>query len=122
MKTYVKIYGPPLMEALRELEKIATKMPKITHYHFLVGYTGAFSTTSVTMGQPYPPDTAFLGTAADAEKVTHPVISKFGHTLGEYDFFFEWKEDPTWDEICGLISNIDKAFTTLGCKYTLTSK
>jgi hypothetical protein len=50
------------------------------------------------------------------------VISKSGHALGEYDFFFEWKEDPSWDEMCDLISKIDKAFTKLRCKYTLTTK
>lgn len=122
MKTYVKIYGPPLMEALDELQKIATKMPKITHYHFLVGYSGAPSTQSVTMGEPYPADTALVGATAAAEKVTHPVISKSGHTLGEYDFFFEWDEEPTWNDMRELISKIDKVFSKLGCKYTLTSK
>jgi hypothetical protein len=122
LKTYVKIYGPPLMKALGELQKIAGKMPKITHYHFLVGYAGG----------PFPTAGGIEGLSADAglppgatsspEKVTHSVISKSGHALGEYDFFFEWKEDPSWDEMCDLISKIDKAFTKLRCKYTLTTK
>lgn len=115
MKTYVKIYGPPLKEALDELQKIAGQMPKISHYHFLVGYAGAPVTPTV-MGEPYPTAPGVV------EKVTHPLISKSGHTLGEYDFFFEWKDEPTWNEMRELISKIDKSFTTLGCKYTLTTK
>jgi len=117
MKTYVKIHGPPLMEALNELQKIAGDMPKITHYHFLAGYAGApVGLGMVGENYPYPraPDVG--------EKVTHPLISKSGHTLGDHDFFFEWKDDPTWDEMRELISKIDKAFSKLGCKYTLTTK
>ena len=122
MKTYVKIYGPPLMKALNELRKIAGKMPKVTHYHFLVGYAGAPFPAPVVMGEPYPVDTAVAPRASSAEKSTHPLISQAGHTLGEHDFFFEWSEEPTWDEMRELISKIDKAFSKLGCKYTLTSK
>lgn len=126
MKTYVKIYGPPLMKALDQLEKIAKKMPKITHYHFLIGYPGYSGLTGpssqdTTMGEPYLAGTALVG-GTDAQKVTHSVISKSGHTLGEYDFFFEWNEEPTWKDMRELISKIDKTFTKLRCKYTLTSK
>jgi hypothetical protein len=121
LKSYVKISGPPLMEALGELQKIAGTMPKVTHYHFLVGYAGVppvagLEALSAGMG------TGGLGGTVVREKVTDSSISKSGHTLGEYDFFFEWKEDPTWNEMCDLISKIDKAFTKLGCKYTLTTK
>lgn len=117
MKTYVKIYGPPLGEALDELQKIAGEMPKISHYHFLVGYVGAPVGLGV-VGEAYPsPRVPDVG-----EKVTHPLISKSGHTLGDHDFFFEWKDEPTWKEMRELISKIDKAFTQLGCKYALTTK
>jgi hypothetical protein len=125
LKTYVKIYGPPLMEALDELQKIAAKMPKITQYHFLVAYSGApFASYGGTpLGEPNPVDAALVpGSTSTVEKVKEPLISKSGHTLGEHDFFFEWSEEPTWHEMRELISKIDKAFSRLGCKYTLTSK
>ncbi|MGA3298003.1 MAG: hypothetical protein ABSD41_11210 [Candidatus Bathyarchaeia archaeon] len=126
MKTYVKIYGPPLMKALDELQKIAVKMPKVTHYHFLVGlagYTGSIFPTSGSIGGPSGVDGGLpWGATSRPEKSTHPLISKSGRTLGEHDFFFEWKDEPTWDEVRDLISKIDEAFTRLGCKYTLTTK
>jgi len=117
LRTYVKIHGPPLGKALDELQKIARKMPKVTHYHFLVGYPGA-PVGLGAVGDAYPiPRAPDIG-----DKVTHPLISKSGHTLGDYDFFFEWNEDPTWKEMRELIAKIDKSFTKLRCKYTLTTK
>jgi hypothetical protein len=118
LKTYVRIYGPPLMEALDELQKIAGGMPKVTHYHFMANY----------MPLPFPEPTvsggpgAILPSPAVPKKVTEPLISKSGHTLGDHDFFFEWTEDPSWDQMRELVSKIDKAFTRLGCKYTLSTK
>jgi hypothetical protein len=117
LRTYVKIQGPPLGKALDELEKIAKKMPKVTHYHFLVGYQGSPGSGD-SLGDKYP-----MPTAPDlGDKVTHSLISKSGHLLGDYDFFFEWDEDPTWKEMRELISKIDKSFTKLRCKYELTTK
>ncbi|MCJ7631774.1 hypothetical protein MUP77_05170 [Candidatus Bathyarchaeota archaeon] len=56
------------------------------------------------------------------EPVTHPSVSKSGHELGEYDFFFEWAERPSWEQMRDLISRIDKALAPLGCRYTLVNK
>ncbi len=50
------------------------------------------------------------------------LISGSGHTLGEYDFFFEWAKDPTWEEIQDLVSKIDEALGPLGCNYTIDTK
>jgi len=136
MKTYVKIFGPPLGEALDELQKIATAMPNVSHYHMMYGYEGSFVSAGWTpTGEPriqYPSASipeqrlsellASRGAAAPEKKATHPLISKSGQTLGEYDFFFEWAEEPNWQQMRELISQIDKAFTKLGCKYTMTTK
>lgn len=121
MKTYVKIYGPPVMEALQELQKIAAEMPRVAHFHFLAGLGGTPTTLKST--ESAAPST---GIGPYAEKAVTLVkkspVSKSGHTLGDYDFFFEWEHDPTWSEMSELISKIDKAFSRLGCEYTLTTK
>jgi len=121
LKTYVKIYGPPIMDALKELQKIAGEMPRVAHFHFMAGLEGVPST-------PKGPEGAFaLSNSGATEKKTMTMvkkssISKSGHTLGDYDFFFEWEHNPTWFEMTELISKIDKAFSKLGCKYTLATK
>jgi hypothetical protein len=122
LKTYVKIYGPPLAEALNVLQRIAAEMPEVSHYHILSGYLEVpfypFGPVTDSAGSGY----ALESSGSVTEKATHPLISKSGHTLGDHDFFFEWREDPTWDQMRDLISKIDKAFASLGCKYTLTTK
>ena len=144
MKTYVKIFGPPLGDALDELQKIAAEMPKVAHYHMLSGYPGAppYPTSMVAAGwtptgEPriqYPtaslpedrlsatPPSARASSTTAVPQSMHSTISRSGHTLGDYDFFFEWVEEPTWQQMRELISQIDKAFTKLGCKYTITTK
>ncbi len=137
MKTYVRVFGPPLGDALDALQGIAAEIPKVSHYHMLSGYEGAppypiSQIPTVEIGtslrepriQPPPtPTPANLPSEGlPATKATHPAISKSGYTLGEYDFFFEWSETPSWQQMHDLIAKIDKAFTKLGCKYTLTTK
>jgi len=114
----VKIFGSPLLEAFDELQKIAMAMPEMTHYHLLMRFVDA-SAGLGTLGEgdmPYP------GVTDIPRKMTHPLISKSGHTLGDYDFFFEWGDNPTSNEMRQLISKIDQSFAKLGCKYTLTTK
>lgn len=130
MKTYVKIYGPPLLEALDALQKIALDMPNVTHYHLFSSYGDpilqerAHTISADTMPEEETPN--ILSEARvlrdEERRVTHPSISKSGHTLGEYDFFFEWREEPSWEQLRVLISKIDKALTPLNCKYTLINK
>ena len=50
------------------------------------------------------------------------IISNHGAKLGEYDFFFEWRKEPTSSQVDDLISKIDKAFKKIGCHYTITTK
>ncbi len=102
---------------VRELQKIASEMPKVTHFHFMTVLPGL--PTEPVYGEVAAPTPTIRG---PPEKVTHPLISKSGHTLGDYDFFFEWEHDPTWNEMRELVSKIDKAFSRLGCKHTLTTK
>jgi hypothetical protein len=113
LKTYLKIYGPTIMEALNELQKIATEMPQVAHFHFMAGLKG------VPAHPEDPEGVSALPRSSAAEEKTMTMfkkspISKSGHTLGDYDFFFEWERDPTWFEMTDLISKIDKAFSRLG--------
>ncbi len=119
VKSYVKIYGPPIVEALHALEKVAIEIPEVSYYTS----TMAFSNI------PFDPQATSLyleGMVSRGNIVKEArkgrLISKSGVTLGDNDFFFEWNVDPTWEQVEDLLTRIDKALKPLGCKYTITTK
>jgi len=82
VKSYIKIYGPPLVKALRALEKIAAESPEV----LIKSY---YDTLMPSRGRP-DFDDAFQE-YIERIPVTIPVerrvklISESGHTLGDYD-------------------------------------
>ena len=119
MKSYIKIYGPPILKALRVLEKIAAESPEVLIKSFYRGGVPqpGLSTRREDMAIYF--DT--IPVEVSMERM-NKLISESGHTLGENDFFFEWARDPTWKEIDELIEKIDDALAPLGCKYTITTR
>jgi len=117
LKTYIKIYGPPILEALKALEKVAVEVskefPEVCFYDVLGGMAIPLKETAMDIvGLP----------AEEAEVYCKKLISKSGWTLGEYDFYFEWTKPPTFQQLQKLIAKIDEALKPLGCKYTVTTK
>jgi hypothetical protein len=117
MKSYVKIYGPPILKALDELEKIAGEMPEISfYYHYILGFIPVGKSTL----EPLKEEPLGVGEKYKAKSKT--LVSKSGHTLGDYDFFFEWAKEPDGEQLRNLIERIENVLTPLGCKYTITTK
>jgi hypothetical protein len=129
MKSYVKIYGPPLLKALKALEKVAIDMPEVcimdTTIQAAVGAPEipgpSFGAADMSFDTP-DGVMAFFGIGDIPEERCSTIISKSGETLGEYDFFFEWFTKPNMAQVEDLIEKIDKALEPLGVKYTLTTK
>lgn len=127
-KSYVKIYGPPVLKSLKALEKVAVEMGKKTgmrHYSVLVptpevASYGMGSRDYSSTVQGYA-DSLLTGVELPAEEKIK-LISKSGDTLGEYDFFFEWVEHPTKPEVRELIEMVDAALADCGCRYTIVTK
>jgi hypothetical protein len=122
MISYIKIYGPPLMEAIKSLRNVAVDMPEVCIMDTTISDTlgspgGAFMTEVDTVQMV----TSYFDVDIDRERC-NTIISKSGESLGEYDFFFEWFKDPTQDEVNDLIERIDKAIASTGAKYTITTK
>jgi hypothetical protein len=117
MRSFVKIYGPPLADAIKVLEKIAIDTPQVCIMDTMIA-TAAPAFDTVRGIQDY---FAESGRPVSKERC-NKIISKSGEMLGEYDFFFEWFKDPNQKEINDLITKIDAALTPLGCKYTITTK
>jgi len=119
-KTYIKIYGPPLMKALQALEGVAVAMSKENEVKFMHKCV------------PYPTrmqaDTndwsAYLknlsNTYVDCYE-PQKLISDAKQTLGEHDFMFDWVEKPTVKNLEKLIEKIDTSFQGLGVLYTMTT-
>jgi hypothetical protein len=116
MKTYVKVFGPPLLQAIRALERLSIDMPQV-----------AIMDTLITLSTPDLGDeraaTEYLSNlgVVSVER-SRNIISRSGEELGDYDFFFEWLRGPSVEQFYELIDRIDEALAPLGCWYKVTTK
>jgi len=116
MKSYIKIYGPPLLKAIKKLETVAVGFPEVCIMDTVIAVNPPQFSTAEGIAD-------FFGGPGDitVERCSS-IISKSGESLGEYDFFFEWFVDPSTDQLNDLIGKIDKALKPLKCMYTITTK
>ena len=116
MKSYIKVYGPPILKAVKELEKVAIDFPEVCIMDTVIATGGPQFSTQEGIAD-------FFGGAGDitVERCSN-IISKSGESLGEYDFFFEWFVDPSTDQLNELIGKIDGVLKPLKCMYTITTK
>ena len=116
MRSYVKIIGPPIHDAIIALEKIAVDLPQTCIMDHAILDNVSKSVASD------------IGGWFDNRGVVVPVerckdiISKSGESLGDYDFYFEWNGKPKLDDITMLIEKIDFAFEKIGAMYSITTK
>jgi hypothetical protein len=144
--TYVKILGPPHLEVIRSLEKIAIEMPEICIMdsfisneipkYLLSGYN--LQNRKNVQIQSYdrirnvshigPDQDNFAFNYFSSNNIEIPIercndiISKSGRSLGDYDFYFEWMENPNGYRLNEFIEKIDNALINSGCYYTLYNK
>lgn len=130
MKSFIKVYGPPLFKALKALEKVAVDLPEVCIMdHTIaasVGLPGSgfddATTSDTTMDSMSGIMTFFGGPSAISEERCDSIISKSGESLGVYDFYYEWFKVPSMAEVNSLIEMIDEALAPIGVKYTITTK
>jgi hypothetical protein len=116
MKSYVRIYGPPLLKAIRALEKIAVNMPEVCITNTMIEFSmPQFNTELGVMNY-------FSTIGGIPEQRCGNIISKSGVKMGDFDFVFEWFKDPKMEQVNMLIGQIDEALAPLGVKYTITTK
>ncbi len=116
MKSYIKIYGPPILKAIKTLEKVAVDFPEVCIMDTVIAVSAPQFNTQEGIAD-------FFGGPGDItiERCSN-IISNSGESLGEYDFFFEWFVDPSIDQLNDLIEKVDKALKPLKCMYTITTK
>ena len=129
MKSFIKIIGPPYLDAIKELEGIAIDMPQVCIMDTVISQQIPLylardlggrveSTSRATAVGGYMRSQGFT----ISEERCKSIISSSGEQLGEFDFFFEWTKKPTIEHLKDLIQKIDKAFEPLGCHYSITTK
>jgi len=116
MKSYVKIFGPPLLDAIRALDRIAVDMKEVCIMNPLIQIAPYDSFTSDETRLYF--DAVGGVDSARCDKI----ISKSGESLGEYDYYFEWFQRPRMKDLEVLIEKLDEALKPLGCQYTITTK
>ena len=119
MRTFVKIYGPPVMKAIRELEKLAIDMPEVCIMDTVIASSGA---DYVSSARELSTQEYFSPVGTISLERCDTIISKSGESLGEHDFYFEWFTKPTMEQVNGLIEKIDEAMARVGARYSTTTK
>ena len=116
MKSYVKLYGPPTMKAIKALEMMAIDFPEVCIMDPLI--------YAAMPGAPTMEDTMYYFSESGEipKSRCSTLVSKRGSELGEYDFFFEWFKPPTMDQISMLIEKIDTTLSSLCVRYTIITK
>lgn len=128
MRSYIKIYGPPVLEAIKKLEKLAVDMPEVSIMDYVIAQdispsvAKELDVSKVTEGGSISGFFLERTGIVLPVKRCHSIISKHGQKLGEYDFFFEWYEKPKGSQLNDLIGKIDDALKPLGCLYAITTK
>lgn len=120
--SYIKLYGPPIYEAIKNLEKIATEMPEVCIMDTIIIGTPELASPPYDAGESNIFN-YFRGVNNEIEvERCNNIISESGQKLGEHDFFFEWFTKPSMDQLNDLIKKVDKALEPLGCRYTIITK
>jgi len=121
VRSYVKIYGPPIVKAINALEAVAVEMSKATSVKFshkCLPYPTRYQSNTNDWNQYLKNMERMYVDCYEPVKL----ISDSHQLLGEYDFFYEWVETPKMAQIEELLKKIDDALEDMGCNYTLTTK
>lgn len=119
--SYVRIYGPPLLKAIRALEGVAVEMSNKTEVKFshkCVPYPTRLQADRTDWNTYLQNLQKTYTDCYEPEKI----ISDASMTLGDYDFVFEWASKPSITQIEDLIEKVDKALGKVGVLYTLTTE
>ncbi|HUV34418.1 MAG TPA: hypothetical protein VMW22_05775 [Candidatus Desulfaltia sp.] len=128
MISYIKLFGPPIYDAIKALEKITIDMPEVCIMDTMIAASvpaQGYGTDDRMGGTPLVPGGVynyFLELGEITRERCDNIISKSGESLGEYDFYFEWFTKPNMDQMNDLIKAIDKTLAPIGVRYSITTK
>lgn len=113
--TYVKIIGPPLLKAIKALEKMAINQEQVCILDTMLFYD--LPTRGMHQTANY-----FKEVGPISQERCDSIISKSGMSLGGNDFYFEWFKEPSNKEFTEFIQEIDTTLKPVGVRYSITSR
>jgi hypothetical protein len=110
VRSYIKIYGTPILKALSDLEQIAMEMREKMMVNYFSSIIASYQSTK-------------FASAVDLREQDDRQLVHYGAiALGDYDFFFEWESAPSTEQVTELIERLDAILADCGCRYTITTK
>ncbi len=103
MRSYIKLYGPSIDRGYDALDEMLKDLSKRYQYGETVSHIISVVDPSLDLA-------------------TGKLIRKGRETLGEYDYVIEWEQDPSFEQVRGLIRQIDEALLYTGCRYSMVTK
>ena len=99
----MKLYGPSIDRAIDALEERFKELNRHFRYGDMILHAISLVDPSIDM-------------------VTGNLVQKGREELGDYDYVVEWTQEPTMEQVRGLIRQIDETLLYTGCRYTITTK
>lgn len=103
MKSYLKLYGPSIDKGIDALERKFNEIKEHYPYGDVIYHAISIVVPSYDMA-------------------TGRLVKEGREELGEYDFVVDWNQEPTIEQVRGLIRQVDEALMYTGCRYTITTK
>ncbi len=103
MKSYIKLYGPSIDKGIEALDDLLKHLKKRYPYGDIVSHIISVVDPSLDL-------------------ITGQLIREGKEQLGEHDYIVEWEQAPAFDQVRGLIRQLDEALLYTGCRYTITTK
>lgn len=103
MKSYIKLYGPSIDKGIDALDELLKELSKRYQYGNMVSHIVSVVDPAIDL-------------------LTGKLIRGGRENLGEYDFVLEWEQEPSFEQVRGLVRQIDEALLYTGCRYTITTR
>ena len=103
MKSYIKLFGPSIDKGIDALEGRLNDLDKRYPYGDMI-----YQAISIVV--------------PSYDTITRELVKEGREEMGEFDFVVEWKQEPTKEQVRGLIKQVDNALLYTGCRYTIITK
>jgi len=103
VRSYIKLYGPSIDRGIDALDELLKELSKRYQYGDMVSHIISVVDPSLDLR-------------------TGKLIRGGRESLGDHDFVVEWEQEPTFEQVRGLVKQIDEALFYTGCRYTITTK